>query len=174
MSTPNDGIIPTEVIERQLDRIQSFVPRVDARVSAYIAILSAQIAVVAINLSIGDFKTLWMVFMVVFYLGCSAWAFLNLFMCTHPTLDGREQSLIYFGEIIKIDQSVYCNKLISLKEDELREDLAKQIYRNSQIVDQKYSHLSRAGTGLLVGMIPWTLVLIGSSITNGTIPTLSN
>src|SRR3982750_1395889 len=91
--------LSVEAYERQLDRIQSFHPRLDAKVSALFAVASGQIAVAALNLSANDLKNWWITVPLVFFLLVIGVTLINLYRCAYPHLDGGHRSLIYFKEI---------------------------------------------------------------------------
>ena len=164
--------IATEIIERQLDRAQSFIPRVDARVAAFFAILSGQIAFVLINLRASDLTGWFMFACLVWFSGSAVWAMLNIYQCMHPDLENDRTSMIYFVDIGKMSVDEYAERFCSMSESELRKELCFQIWRNSRIVVQKYSSLKRAGSSILSGTVPWSILLFGSSIANVRLPAL--
>lgn len=166
------GNIEIEMMERQLDRVQSFIPRIDARVSSLFAITSGQIALSLINLSVDDLDGWFMVLCLLIFLTCAAWTVVNLYQCTHPNLEGGEKSLIYFAEIAKLQEEEYINKIASASKENLQDDLLRQIWRNSQIVSLKYASLKRAGSSIIFGTLPWAVLLAGSSIKNFRFPVL--
>lgn len=155
--------ISTESIERQLDRIQSFIPRVDTRISAFFAILSGQIAIALVNINTTDVNGWGMLSCLAWFAITSVWAMLNMYQSMHPDLDNDRSSLVFFGDIQKWDSDKFSERFRSIGEEELRDDLCHQIWRNSQIVSQKYSHLKRASSAVLVGTLPWSLLLFGVS-----------
>ena len=68
-------------------------------------------------------------------------AYQSLLVCfPHP--DGGQSSLVYFREIAKLREADYLDRYLVLSEDDLRKDVAGQIWRNSQIVAAKFKHLN--------------------------------
>lgn len=164
--------IDTEVLERQLDRIQSFIPRIDSRVSAIFAITSGQLAIAILNVGIDDLKAWWVVLPCVAYIAMALYSIYNLYRCIHPNLLGGQNSLIYFGEIAKLREAEYIEKLTSCSAEMFRKDLTCQIWRNSEIVAEKYKYLRRASSVTMVALLPWIIILVSISLTNWRIPIL--
>jgi Family of unknown function (DUF5706) len=167
-----EPMIDTQTIERQLDRVQSFVPRIDARVSALFAIISGQLAIAILNLRAQDLSNWFMIICLVTYLACAIWSIMNLYMCVHPDTDGGERSTIYFVEISKLKEMEYVDRVEAQTEADFRLDLLRQIWRNSQIVSQKYASLKAAGSSTFFGAVPWLFLLAASSIKNLSLPAL--
>lgn len=159
-----------EVLERQLDRTHQFFPRIDVKLSTLFAITSGQIAVSAVNLSPGDLKCWWIVVPLVVFLLTAAWIMLNLYNCAYPHLKGGHKSLLYFNEIAKLREVEYIKKVLDVSEEEYFSDVAGQIWRNSEIVCLKYKYLKFATISSMLSLIPWLLLLLSVSVTNGHIP----
>lgn len=171
MATKND-LIDVETHERQLDRVQSFFPRIDAKVSALFAISAGQIAVAVLNLTVDDLTLWWIVAPLAIFLACVVYVFVHLYLCTYPHLNGGNSSLIYFGEIAKLREAEYIERYGALTKDELKTDLAGQIWRNSEIASCKYLYLKRATIAAMISLIPWTLFLLATSLSNWRVPTI--
>ena len=168
----SDTPIPTEAIERQLDRTQAFIPRVDTRVSAFFAISSAQVALALINLTATDLIGWVMLSCLFVFLGCTLWAMLNIYQCIHPNLINDRSSILYFSDISRMSVDNFTEQFNAIGDGELRRELCQQIWRNSQIVTQKYNHLKKAASSILFGTLPWLILLLGSSVTNFSLPSL--
>lgn len=164
------GKLSSEEYERQLDRLHQFFPRIDTKVTALFAISSAQIAVAALNLSADDLKMWWITLPLVVFILAIAWSLLNLYRCAYPSLDGGNSSLIYFSEIAKIRESDYVDRLKAMSEDEWMKDIAGQIWRNSEILKCKYGYLKSATIATTLSVIPWTTLLIATSLTHWRVP----
>jgi Family of unknown function (DUF5706) len=163
-----------ETYERQLDRIQSFHPRIDTKVSALFAIASGQIAVAALNLSANDLKLWWIAVPLAVFLLTIGWALLNLYRCAYPHLDGGNSSLVFFSEIAKLRESDYINKLGAISEADYKADVAGQIWRNSEIVSCKYRYLKNATIAAMLSLIPWVLLLGATSLSHGKLPVIGS
>lgn len=165
--------IGLEAHERQLDRLHSFFPRIDTKVSAIFAIAAGQIAVAILNLSANDLNVWWISVPLAAFLGISIYVYFELYRCTYPHLTGGHSSLVYFGEIAKLREVEYITKYSTLTEDELKADVAAQIWRNAEIVCCKYKYLKRATIGSLFAVIPWTWFLLATSLSHWQVPKLS-
>lgn len=162
--------LPLDTAERQLDRIQTFFPRIDSKVSAIFATASAQIAVAAVGISYGDLKLWWISIPAALFLAGMIWCMLNLYWCTFPHLDGGEKSLVYFNEIAKLREADYLEKYGVILEEELRRDVIGQIWRNSEIVAEKYRYLKHATRAVMLSVVPWVMLLVATSIGSGVLP----
>lgn len=164
--------ISDEVLERQLDRLLTFFPRVDGKISALFAVTSAQVAVSALNLQAADLKLWWVASLVVVFGLCAAWVIVYLYRCAYPHLEGGQRSLIYFGEIAARREAEYIRDLCEADRDSYRKDVAGQVWRNGEILCLKYRFLKRATIGASVSMLPWGALLIATSIAHGRLPVL--
>lgn len=162
--------LETEALERQLDRLQGFFPRIDSKASALLAITFAQIAAGALNLSADDFKKWWITAPAVFFGLSVAGVLINLYRCAYPHLDGGHGSLIYFTKIAELRESEYVERITTVKRAEFRSDLAGQIWRNAEILTCKYRYLKNATIALLLSVVPWTMLVIATSLTHWKVP----
>lgn len=166
--------ISDEALERQLDRLLTFFPRVDSKVSSLFAVTSAQLAVAALNLTLNDLKVWWITGCVVAFAFCALWVMIHLYRCTYPHLEGGQQSLIYFAEIVKKQPHAYIRAIDNVKVDAYREDVAGQIYRNAEILCLKYRFLKRATIGASVSILPWSALLLATSLSHWKLPVFSS
>lgn len=171
MATKSD-LIDVETHERQLDRVQAFFPRIDAKVSALFAISAGQIAIAVLNLTVDDLKLWWIVAPLAIFLACAVYVFVHLYLCTYPHLKGGNSSLVYFGEIAKLREVEYIERYSALTKDELKADLSGQIWRNSEIAACKYRYLKNATIAAMLSLIPWTLFLLSTSLSHWQVPTI--
>ncbi len=159
-----------EVAERQLALIQSFMPRLDGKVSALFAIVSAQLAVAALNLTAVDLPKWYVTVPLVVFLVMIAWTYFNLYRCAFPHLEGGKASLVYFAEIAKRRESEFVQQYMNVSVTDLTNDICGQIWRNSEIVACKFKFLKSATQWAMASIIPWTIVLIMASFSNGRVP----
>ena len=164
--------VSLEAAERQLDRTQEFFLRIDSKVSALFAITSAQVAIVALNITYVDLKAIWLAFTTAFFVLAIGWTIFNLYRCTYPNLGGGKSSLVYFSEISKLEEDDFSEKYSTLTEEELMVDILSQVWRNSTIVAAKYGYLKQATISAIISIIPWGVILLATSITHSKIPML--
>ncbi|MBX4868155.1 hypothetical protein HJA85_14465 [Rhizobium bangladeshense] len=159
-----------EVAERHLALTQSFFPRIDSKVSALFAISSAQIAIATLNLTIGDLANWYVAIAALSFLAATAVAHFALYTCTYPQLAGGQQSLIYFKEIAMRSESNFIHQYNALTLPELHDELASQIWRNSEIVAAKYTALKLATRAIVFSLIPWGALLLCTSLLKWSLP----
>lgn len=162
-----------EAAERQLDRTHAFFPRIDGKATALFAIASAQIGVAVLNISYEDLRMWWITVPAAVFLFVIGWSLVSLYWCAFPHLNGGQSSLVYFREIAKLREADYLQRYLALSEEELRKDVAGQVWRNSQIVAAKFNHVKNATFAQIFSLLPWTLLLFATSISHGKLPTFS-
>jgi len=155
--------VSLETAERQFDRIQSFFPRIDSKVSSIFAIVSGQVAVVSF-ISLKNLHAWWMLVPASLFVLGVGWTVYNLYRCTFPTLRRSPDSLIYFREIIELEREVYVERLATVGEEELKRDFARQTWHTSVIAGTKFAYLKQATAAALLSLIPWAWLLIASTI----------
>ncbi|PHQ64400.1 MAG: hypothetical protein COC10_01035 [Sphingobium sp.] len=159
-----------EVAERQLALVQNFMPRLDSKVTALFAIVSAQLAVAALNLTAADLPKWYVTVPLAVFLAMVAWTYFNLYRCAFPHLEGGQASLVYFAEISKRRESDFVHQYMSVSVTDLTNDICGQIWRNSEIVSCKFKYLKAATQWAMGSLLPWAIVLIAASFSNGRVP----
>lgn len=170
---PSDDAKRLEVAERQLVLVQSFFPRVDSKVSALFAIASAEIAVAVLNVAPDDLRLWYVAVPLVTFLLVIAVVVFNLYRCAYPHLEGGQRSLIYFAEIAKCQQTDFIRDYRALSVSQLTDDICGQIHRNSEILYLKYGYLKTATKAAMWSLIPWTALLLATSLSHWRAPLLS-
>ena len=158
------------MVERQLDRLLAFFPRIDSKASALLAVTFAQIGVGALNLEAKDFTKWWIAGPSAFFGLAVAWVMLNLYRCAYPHLEGGHGSLIYFNEISKLREAEFVDRFKALSQKAFIADLTGQIWRNAEVLSCKYRYLKRATIGAILSLIPWTLLVTATSLTHLKVP----
>lgn len=162
-----------EVAERQLVLVQSFMPRIDAKVSALFAIVSAQLAVAVLNLNAVDLAKWYVAVPLGLFLVMIAWTYINLYRCAYPHLEGGQSSLVYFAEIAKRRESEFIQQYSAVSIQDLTNDICGQIWRNSEIAACKFKYLKSATQWAMASIVPWAIVLIAASLSNSRMPIVS-
>ena len=80
------------------------------------------------------------------------------------------KSLVYFAEIAKRTESEYIHQYESVSVKNLTRDVAGQIWRNSEIVAVKYKYLKYAMISEMLSLLPWTALLVATSLTHWRVP----
>jgi len=151
----------SEAAAAQLDRVLAFFPRADAKGSVLLAVDTGMLAVLASNFppsSSFDRMTL-LTLLPVLMVGISLW---HLYMGAFPSLKGGHDSLIYFREISKRTESKFIEEFTAQSEEAHIKDLLSQTWRNSEILKEKFNHISSAFNWTALAILPWlgSLVLL--------------
>jgi Family of unknown function (DUF5706) len=158
------SVVNLETAERQLDRTHSFFSRIDNKVSALLAISTGQFAIVALNLRSDDFLQIYIQVAFLIFFILASFSIYWLYLATYPNLKGGVRSLTFFAEIARMKEQDFVSTYSSLDEDALKEDIIRQIHRNSEIVNSKFDNLKRATTAIIISSIPWLVLILYSSI----------
>jgi hypothetical protein len=156
------GVMPNsakDAAEKQLDRILSFFPRVEAKGSFLFALDTGLLALVALNLHLDDFRVWFLVLPAVAVLLITGASLYFLYRCSFPWLKGGANSLIYFREIAKRTETKFIDEYIAQNDDAHIRDLLGQVWRNSEILKMKYDAIKIAFILSATALLPWTIFL---------------
>jgi hypothetical protein len=162
MTNGHSRAVSLEAIERQFDRVQTFFPRIDSKVSSIFAIASGEMAVASF-VSLKNLHAWWILLPGSLFLAAIGWSVYNLYRCTFPTLKRSPDSLIYFNEIIELDCEVFVERFAAASEDELKRDFARQTWQTSLIASEKFAYLKQATLAAMLSLAPWACLLIAST-----------
>lgn len=148
----------TEIAKDNLSRVLGFFPRVDTVSAVVLAIDISALALLASNAPPLREMDGWSVFalLAVTLIGASLY---NLYRGAFPRLQGSPLSLIYFREIAAREEQEFAKAFKEQNEDFYLNDLLSQIWRNSEILTQKFTHLNYAFTFLALSIGPWLIAL---------------
>jgi hypothetical protein len=153
-----------EIAERQLDRVLQFASRIEAKLSVLFASNLGILAIALLNLDYTDITTWYVTTPLFSALVCVAVSLFHVYRATYPSSEGGGGSLIYFSEIAKRTEHKYVSEFKSLSADELHSDLLGQIWRNSQIMKDKFDSVKRGFVWAMISLFPWVIFLATSSI----------
>jgi hypothetical protein len=147
-----------EISRDQLSRVLSFFSRVDTVSSIVLGIDIGMLAVLGTTAPAPKLFTRYtlLALIPVGLLTVSLW---HLYRGTFPRLEGGWRSLIYFREIAQRNEEEFIKGWTSQTEDEYVRDLLSQIWRNSEILTQKFDHLRAAFRWLAWALLPWIIAL---------------
>ncbi len=163
-STPKPGIALRDDLlqsaSEQLDRILGFFPRVDAKGSALLAIDTAMLGFLAAKIPPPTGLSWWEIAIPLVAALLIAESLYNLYKGAFPQLKGGHGSLIYFREIGKRTEARFIDEFGSRTEEEHVSDLLGQVWRNSEILKDKFDRLNRAFIFLALSIPPWVAALV--------------
>jgi hypothetical protein len=154
------------LIASQLDRTLGFFGRAEQKASLVFGSNIGLIAVALINLDYLDLTT-WYVALPLFgglmLIACS---YTSLYQAAYPRIEGGKDSLFYFNEVGQITETKYVERFLATSAQELEKDLLGQIWRNSQILRDKFTHVKSSFQFTLAALLPLILFLVASSYTH--------
>lgn len=161
-----------DIIQRQLDRVLGFFPRVEARINGLFGVNTLILVITAVNLSPGDLG-LWHVTVpgALVFVGLLV-SYYHLFKANFPDDNGGEDSLVFFKPIHERTEANYIDEFLACNEAKYRNDLLGQIWRNACILSVKYTRVRKAILTTTISIAPFIVLLITTATVNGRIPLL--
>lgn len=142
----------------QLTRTLAFFPRVDSKASVILAVDTGMLGVLVANtppVRTFDWSML-IALLPTLLLAASYW---HLYKEAFPSLEGGHDSLIYFREIAKRTESQFIDAFQRQSEDSYLADLLSQVWRNSEILKDKFDHVRQAINFMVLAILPWMVAL---------------
>ena len=141
-----------------LNLVLSFFSRVETKISVVLAINTAMLAVLTANLPSPEQFQIRMSIGILAGL-LIARSYWYLFRASFPILEGGSTSLIYFREIAQRKENVFLSEFSEQTEEDQINDILRQVYRNSEILTQKFDYLKKAFVAMLWAIVPWVTTL---------------
>ncbi len=151
-----------EVIERGqyvFDKVLSFIPRVDAKISTLLAINTGMLALLGSNMPALDLFKEWYMFVPILPLISVSATLYFLYQSSYPSLHGGQSSLIYFREICKRTESNFMKEFQAQTEEDFAKDIMGQTWRNAEIASKKYQTIKNAFVCTALTIVPWAISL---------------
>jgi len=145
--------------EMQLARVLSFFRRVETKASIILGINTGMLAIITPKFSAFTNFENWMIiiFSPIFLNGISLWC---LYQSSSPQLKGGHDSLIYFKQVAKLTENKYIEKFSKQAISNHIKDVLSQVWRNSEILKEKFKYVKYSYIFLSIAIVPWVLSLI--------------
>lgn len=152
----NDQLL--DIAKDQLDRVLDFFSRAESKASVVLAVDTGMLALLAINAP--PIRSLeWYMLLALIPVILIAISIIHLYKGASPQLKGGHQSLVYFREIANRTENKFIEEFKEQNLDTYINDLLGQVWRNSEILKEKFDHLRWALTFLALAIIPWIAAL---------------
>jgi hypothetical protein len=161
------------IIEAQLDRVLGFFPRIEARINGLFGVNTLILVVGALNISVSDLKLWYVTIPGTVAVLALAMSYVFLFRANFPDVRGGAGSLIFFAEIQKRTETAYLDEVLACSDDDFRKDMIGQIWRNSQILCDKYVNIKKAIISTTVSLVPLFIFLAATASLHLRIPILT-
>ncbi|GGA02868.1 Pycsar system effector family protein [Dyella caseinilytica] len=145
---------------KQLDLTLGFFPRVDTKLSIVLGIDLGMLGLLLSKVP-DDLSKLpsWVWIAASFFGAAMILSLFSLYFGSFPNVNGGNKSLVFFRTIAKKQANLFVREYQALTEESLTEDLLHQAWRNSVILDKKFSHLKSAYIATVLSLIPWSINL---------------
>jgi hypothetical protein len=143
---------------KRLDLVLSFFGRADTRLSLVFGVDVGVLGyLVAHAPRIQEFQ--WFMALAAIPVGLIGRSLWHVYLGFFPQLKGGAGSLIYFREIAKLPQESFVEQVRVRADEAELTDLLQQVWRNSQILTDKFDHLKSAFELLAWAIAPWLVSL---------------
>lgn len=144
----------------QLNRVLSFFPRVDAKISVLFSLDIAMLAVLANKAPLNELH--WdstPSLIALLALALIALSLALLYQASFPRLAGGHSSLLYFREIARRREAAFIDEFSAQTEEAFLKDVLGQVWRNSEILKQKYDYIKYSFIVMICALPPWLIAL---------------
>lgn len=148
----------------------SFFPRVETKLSFLFGLNVALLGLAFVNIALDQFEHWYTAIPCIAFLVIIALSFINLYYANYPDLRGGKGSLIYFQEIAARTESSFISEFSGASQKDLNEQVLAQVWRNAEILTQKFKRLQRAFLLTLVSLAPLTVFFLATAIESGALP----
>ena len=148
-----------DITKDQLNRILSFFPRADAKASVVLAIDTGMLALLATNAPPWKALLQWPYCFALLPVLLIIGSLIKLYQGAFPNLEGGQKSLLYFREVAGRTENKFIDEFSNQTEEEYIKDLLGQIWRNSEILKEKFDCLKLAFNFLAAAVLPWVIAL---------------
>jgi hypothetical protein len=152
-----DGL---DAANNHLTRILGFFPRVDAKASVVLAVNTGMLAFFTTHvppLGVLEWWHLVLASLTIVLLGISLWF---LYKGAFPNVKGGKGSLVYFREIAERTEAKFIDEFTKQSAVDHTRDLLAQVWRNSEILKEKFDSLKWAFIFLAFAIPSWATSLI--------------
>lgn len=149
-----------QAAQYQLSLVLSFFPRVDTLLAVLLGLNVAMLGVAFARAPAPEMLTSLQTLVLTAYFSLAMVSFWNLHRGSFPDTNGGIGSLVYFGEISRLQPDDYVERFGSQSETGFSEALLHQAWRNSCILSSKFNSLKRAYLWMLASVAPWALALL--------------
>ena len=161
------------IISAHLDRTLAFFGRIESKSSLLFASNIGLLSLMLYNITYQDIQTWYVILPMLFACILIAFSLGHLFMASFPDTKGGQNSLFYFKSVGSSTEQNYIDSFTTKSDLDIEKDMLGQVWRNSQILNEKFSHIEKAYRLSLLSILPWIAFLVASSIVNGRTPMLS-
>jgi hypothetical protein len=143
----------------QLALVLSFFSRVDAKLSTILAVDTGMLAALSASVPPLIRVSAWMAIAPAIAATLIIASYVYLYKGGFPDVRGGHQSCVYFKEIANRTEAKFIDDYSRQTADSLRLDVLGQVWRNAEILTEKYRCLKIAFICMAIGAIPWALSL---------------
>jgi hypothetical protein len=143
----------------QLTLVLSFFPRVDAKLSTVLAVDTGMLAAMTAGVPAIQSISAWSILAASIAAILLIASLLFLYWGAFPSLKGGHSSVIFFKDIAARNESTFLEEYANETPESLRVDVLSQVWRNSEILSEKFRCLKVAFITMACAVVPWCISL---------------
>ncbi|RUP07943.1 Pycsar system effector family protein [Hyphomicrobium sp.] len=147
----------------QLNRILGFFARVENKSNAIFATNTGMLAVLGVHLQWSSLPIWYIVIPAVVGAVLLGVSFVFLYLAASPQTKGGTGSLVYFKEIANRTEADFLAEIKSCSREKYVDQMFAQVWRNAEILTQKFLYVKYAFFCTAGAMLPWLIALTTSS-----------
>lgn len=146
----------------ELNLVLSFFGRVDTKLSVVLGIDLGMVGLLLSKLpsQLTEINLIGRWSLLVFVLNTVV-SLIQLYRGSFPNIVGGTESLTYFRAIAKRREVTFVDEFSAQTSEQLARDVLCQVWRNSEILSQKFTCLKWAYIAMAIAIIPWVICLLG-------------
>jgi Family of unknown function (DUF5706) len=162
----DDGGWQGKAATDQLNRVLGFFARIENKSSALFAINTGMAALFGVHLQWANLAVWYIAIPGIATVGLIAASLLYLYFAANPQLNGGARSIVYFREIAARTEADYLKEMKACSAENYTDQLLAQVWRNSEILSQKFDYVRRAFICTAAGVLPWAFTLLAAGFQN--------
>lgn len=149
-----------EALEKNLERQLGWVRASETRLSLVLPLATALFGSIAVKIGGLTGKDQFEIAVSVVALILITLSFLCAAAALYPRTTGPSNSVVFFGGICAGELEEFIEKSLTIQPENLKRDLATQIYINADIAAKKYGWMQKSMSFLMWSLIPWAVAVI--------------
>lgn len=158
-AVPGSDLERLQAAWNQLNLVLGFFPRVDTRLSAVLALDLGMLALAGERWSSHDASWRLIACSAAFAIPICA-SFYHLWDAIVPDRRGGTYSVVFFRSIASLQESEFRRRYMNMSSAELACDLLEQAWRNSKVLECKFTALRKACIAMAIAVPLWVWLLM--------------
>lgn len=148
-----------EMLEKNLSRQLDWIRAADSKVAPIIVLTSSMLGTTAAAVSRTPTFNMFILTVTILTVAPLLMALVYVAMANFPHFNPDTGSIIFFGSINQAGLSSFERRANEITADEYFRDLSAMCYNSAHIAHLKFLHIKKAMVFLLMGILPWVILI---------------